>query len=181
MGVGRTNPASGLALKEAMSTEQLIPGNNLADLPNRALALTNLGLTATAAEVNAVDGIAVDYTVAIAAGAANVCTITVTAKNAAGETVLGLHEFMLTTSSAATGAGISTVAYSGTIAAVTGTIINTLIAKHQFICQTDPTTGTWVGSLTDTAKTEGETFVVKKPITSLCTVSAATATASYGA
>lgn len=123
---------------------------------------------------------AVNYTVTHAAGAANVCTITVTAKDAAGATVLGLHEFILTTSSAATGAEISVVAYSGTIAATTGAIINTLIAKHQFICQTDPTTGTWVGSLTDTAKTQGETFVVKKPVGGLCTVSSATVTASYG-
>lgn len=176
-----TNPYSGLTLTEAMTDEALKPANNLSDLPTRATALSNLGLTATAAEVNALDGIATNYTVTIAAGAANVCTITVTAKDAAGATVVGLHEFILTTSSAASGAGISVVAYSGTIAAVTGTIINTLIAKHQFICQTDPTTGTWVGSLTDTAKTEGETFVVKKPLGGLCTVSAATVTASYGA
>lgn len=175
-----TNPYSGLTLTEAMTDEALKPANNLSDLPTRATALSNLGLTATAAELNALDGIATNYTVTFAAGAANVCTITVTAKDAAGATVVGLHEFMLTTSSAASGAGISVVAYSGTIAAVTGTIINTLIAKHQFICQTDPTTGTWVGSLTDTAKTEGETFVVKKPLGGLCTVSAATVTASYG-
>lgn len=52
MGVGRTNPASGLALKEQMSTEQLIPKNNLADLPDRAAALSNLGVTLTAAQIN---------------------------------------------------------------------------------------------------------------------------------
>lgn len=161
--------------------DSLRPENNLADVRSIATTLSNLDITATGAELNVLDGIASNYTVTIAAGAANVCTITVTAKDAANATVLGLHEFILTTSSAATGAGISTVAYSGTIAATTGTIINTLIAKHQFICQTDPTTGTWVGSLTDTAKTEGETFVVKKPIGGLCTVSAATVTASYGA
>lgn len=176
-----TNPHSGLTLVELMTDEALKPANNGADIRSRATFLENLGFTATAAELNALDGIAVNYTVTIAAGAANVCTITVTAKDAAGATVLGLHEFILTTSSAASGAGISTVAYSGTIAATTGTIINTLIAKHQFICQTDPTTGTWVGSLTDTAKTEGETIVVKKPVGGLCTVSAATVTASYGA
>lgn len=175
-----TNPDSGLELVELMSSEALKPRNNLADLPSRSTALSNLGLTASSAELNVLDGIATNFTVTIAAGAANVCTITVTAKDAANATVVGLHEFVLTTSSAASGAGISTVAYSGTIAAVTGTIINTLIAKHQFICQTDPTTGTWVGSLTDTAKTEGETFVVKKPVGALCTVSAATVTASYG-
>lgn len=164
-----TNPGSGVALNLQME-DDLQAANNLADVANRVSAWSNLGAPTTA----------VNYTVAIAAGAANVCTITVTAKDAANVTVLGLHEFILTTSSAATGAGISTVAYSGTIAATTGTIINTLIAKHQFICQTDPTTGTWVGSLTDTAKTAGETIVVKKPVGSLCTVSAATVTGSYG-
>lgn len=164
-----SNPNNGITLTELMTTEQLIPANNLADLPNRVTGLSNLGVAQ-----------AVNYTVTIAAGAANVCTITVTAKDAAGTTVVGLHEFILTTSSAATGAGISVVGYSGTIAATTGTITNTLIAKHQFICQTDPTTGTWVGSLTDTAKTAGETIVVKKPIGGLCTVSAATVTGSYG-
>lgn len=161
--------------------QSLRPENNLADVRSIATTLSNLGITASGAELNAIDGIASNYTVTIAAGAANVCTITVTAKDAANATVVGLHEFMLTTSSAATGAGISVVAYSGTIAAVTGAITSTPVAKHQFICQTDPTTGTWVGSLTDTAKTEGETFVVKKPIGGLCTVSAATVTASYGA
>lgn len=159
----------------------LRPENDLADLRSLATALANLGITATSAELNNLAALAVNYTVAIAPGASNVCTITVTAKNAAGATVVGLHEFILTTSSAASGAGISTVGYSGTIAATTGTITNTLIAKHQFICQTDPTTGTWVGSLTDSAKTAGETIVVKKPIGGACTVSAATVTGSYGA
>lgn len=47
-----TNPASGLALAELMTSEQLIPANNLADLPSRSSAMVNLGLDATAAEIN---------------------------------------------------------------------------------------------------------------------------------
>ena len=125
-------------------------------------------------------GVPHTVTIALAAGAANVCTITVTVTDYDGNVVVGLHSLELLTSSAATGAGISVVAYSGSIVAVTGKITTTLTAKHHFLIQTDPTTGTFVGSLTDTAKTAGETIVVAKPLGSGCVVSAATVTGSYG-
>lgn len=125
-------------------------------------------------------GLPHSVTIALAAGAANVCTITVTVVDYDGVVVVGLHDLVLYTSSAATGAGISVVAYSGSIVAVTGKIIDTVTAKHSFHIQTDPTTGTFVGSLTDTAKTQGETIVVKKPLGSGCIVSAATVTANFG-
>ena len=50
-----TNPANGLTLSELMTTEQLIPANNLADLPARATALVNLGVNSTASELNKLD------------------------------------------------------------------------------------------------------------------------------
>lgn len=125
-------------------------------------------------------GVPHTVTIALAAGAANVCTITVTVVDYDGNVVVGLHNLQLMTSSAATGAGISVVAYSGSIVAVTGTIAATITAKHMFLIQTSPTTGTFVGSLTDTAKTQGETIVVTKPLGSVGVVSAATVTASYG-
>lgn len=73
-----------------------------------------------------------------------------------------------------------TAAWTNLGAPTTAVNFTVAIAKHQFLLQTDPTTGTFVGSLTDTAKTAGETIVVKKPVGSLCTVSAATVTGSYG-
>lgn len=171
-----TNPSSGLELVESMSTEALRPRNNGADIPNRATFLSNLGVTATAAELNAIDGIATTVTVTAVAGASNVSTVTVTVKDASGATVTGVHLLDLWTASDAAGTTISTTAYSGTLAADTGTILETLIAKHHFAILT-ASTGIWAGSLTDTAKT-ADYIAVKKPLGAGIVVSSA---AAYGA
>lgn len=162
MGVGRTNPASGLALAEQMSTEQLVPANNLRDLPNRVQALQALGV-----------GAAVTVDVAVAAGASNVAGITVTAKDAAGATVSGVHYLELITTSDAAGTTISSTDYSGTIAATTGTIMSAHIAKHHLLIATDAT-GVWAGTLTDTSAT-ADYIAVKKPLGSGVVVSSALA------
>lgn len=145
-----TNPNSGLTLTEQMTTEQLIPANNLSDLPDRPLASTNmLGFKG------------VDLTVTAVAGAANVCTVTVQAKDANGVNVTGVHWLELITTSDSAGAVISVTAYSGTLVAGTGTLMITQTAKHAFLIATD-STGLFIGSLTDTAKT-ADYIAVKKP------------------
>lgn len=145
------NPNSGLALIEAMHSEQLSPANNLADLPNRVTGFFNLTGHKTTT-----------YVVTAVAGAANVCTITVTAKDANGNTITGVRFFDLYTTSDAAGTTISSTAYSGTLVATTGTIMVTLTAKHAFRLATDAT-GVFVGSLTDTAKT-ADYIAVPNPI-----------------
>lgn len=136
-----TNPTSGLTLIETMHSEQLSPANNLADVPDRALGFFNPSGHRTT-----------NVSVSVAAGAANVCTVTVQAKGPNGANTTGVRWLMLITTSDAAGTTISGTAYSGTLAAVTGTIPITFTAKHAFLICTDAT-GLFVGSLTDTAKT----------------------------
>lgn len=157
-----SNPNSGLALTEAMQ-EELRAANNLSDLRNRTTALTNLGFGKKTTTV----------TVTAVAGAANVSTVTITAKDANGATVAGIQWFELITTSDSGGGTISATAYSGTLAAVTGTILATYVAKHAFLVATDAT-GVFVGSLTDTAKT-ADYIAVMSPLGPAPIVSAAMA------
>lgn len=116
--------------------------------------------------------------IALAAGAANVCTITVTFKDQAGTTFAEPVHFLLYTATAATGQVLSTTSYSGTIAAVTGVILKEVTSKHLFDCMAG-TGGIFVGSLTDTAKTAAEYIIVALPNGKIV-ASAALATGSYG-
>lgn len=176
MGVGRTNPANGIALKERMTTEALKPANNLSDLPDRDQALTNLGVTASQTELNELDGIGVTVTVTAVAGASNVSTITVTVKDAAGATVAAVHHLRLYFSASAVGANVTSTSYSGTLVAGTGALIATHTAAKVFDIAT-AATGIFVGSLTDTAKTADYVAVVP-PLGAVPVVSDAIA---YGA
>lgn len=127
----------------------------------------------------ALRGRAHSATVSIAAGATNVCTVTIQVVDYDGNPVAGVHALEHWNSSAADGIALSTVAYSGTLVATSGAIKTALTAKHHFLINTDAT-GKFVGSLTDTAKTQGERMVVRVPGGSEIVVSAATVTASYG-
>jgi hypothetical protein len=131
------------------------------------------------ADLTAIAARASDVTIALAAGASNVCTITVTAVDASGTTVTGVHELDLWLSESAVGAGLTADTYSGSLVAVTGSLLETITAKKHFTVLTH-TTGVFVGSLTDTAKPADQYVAVKKPIGAALKVSAATA-ALWGA
>lgn len=119
-------------------------------------------------------------TVAFAAGAANVCTITVTWKDRSGNTVKGVRAFDIYLSDAATGAGLTSSAISGEVVATTGASLATVTTHKRWTVQS-AATGIFVGSMTDTAKTQGLYVCVVDPQTGLPIVSAsATVTASYG-
>lgn len=92
------------------------------------------------------------HSISVAAGAANVCNVTVLVKNQNGVLVAGVRQIEFFLSDAATGAGLTATAASGTVAPVTGTLLTALTAKKHLICQTDAT-GTLVVAITDTAKT----------------------------
>lgn len=119
-------------------------------------------------------------TVALSAGAANVVTATITLKNDADEAIAAAQVVEVFISRSAVGAGLTATAASGALAATTGAILTALTAKKHIIAVTDAN-GVLVLTLTDTAKTEGEYFIVKLPGTGKLVVSAATVTASYGA
>ena len=144
------------------------------------LTYGSTGITANGAELNLLDNVAANYTVTFAAGASNVLTLTITAKDAAGATIAAVHVIDYYNSTSSTGANVSTTAYSGTLVATTGAILDTVLDKHHFILLTDAN-GVFVGSLTDTAKTQNEYHVAIKPVGTRVTVSAATVTGSYGA
>lgn len=101
--------------------------------------------------------------VSTAAGANNVSTVTVTAKDADGNTLVGAYVFDLYFAENAAGTTITTTTYSGSLVATTGAIITTITAKKHFKLTTDATTGTFVGSLTDTAETASQYAVAVNP------------------
>lgn len=157
-----TNPNSGLTLTEEMTSGQLLPNNNLSDLPDRVQASIN---------IHGYKGVSISITAV--AGAANVSTVTVTVLDANGAAATGVHYLDLFTTSDAAGTTISVTAYSGTLVATTGTIMNTMIAKHAFMIAT-AASGIFIGSLTDTAKT-ADFVAVRKPASAGLIISSAMA------
>ena len=122
------------------------------------------------------NGLAHTVTVTALAGASNVSTVTIQAVDAGGYPVSGVHHFTVITTSDSGGGTISATAYSGSLVAVTGTLLITWTAKHAFLVATD-STGKFVGSLTDTAKT-ADYIAVSGQLAPKPVVSAA---AAYGA
>jgi len=112
------------------------------------------GVTAIAAEVNLVDGIPGQVSFSIAAGGANVCWVTIQTKDAAGTNIARPVPLLVWLSDAATGAGLTGTGASGTVQAKSGagTDFGTLTAKKALIVQT-LADGSYILEITDTAKT----------------------------
>ena len=115
-----------------------------------------------------------------AAGGSNVCEITVTVKDAAGNTLADVFNFDLWLSDAATGAGLTATSASGAVAAKTssGADLATLTSKKALRVQT-LATGVYILSITDSAKT---TFYpcAQVPGTGRTSVGTQLITANYG-
>lgn len=118
-------------------------------------------------------------TATVAAGAANVSEVTITARNANGKAV-GPSTFDLWLSDSAVGTGYTATTASGAVtvktAGTTGTLIGTFLAKFGLKVQT-LANGTFVLSITDTAKTA---FKVCVQIDGITFVVATLVTANYG-
>lgn len=164
-----TNPSSGLTLQELMTTEQLIPANNLADLPNVVTALTNLAGASVIGSVS----------FSVAAGASNVCILTGTIKDRLGATIAGVRELEVYISEAATGVGVTADTYSTGASITTGTIVAALTANKVWRLLTN-SSGVFAISITDTAKPADQYLVAVNPVTRALNVSAASA-ALWGA
>lgn len=174
-----TNPFSGLTLKELMTSEQLLPANNLADLPNRDLALDNLGVSASLADLNTLDGMAVTATIALAAGSGtDEMDITVTVKNAAGATVAASHVLEMWISDADTGIGLTANDADADMTADTGAILKAHTAEKHWTIQT-AATGIFVGVIADAQNPADLYVAVKKPLGAGIVVSDATAADSW--
>ena len=107
-------------------------------------------LTATGAELNTLDNVVASVSWAVTAGAANICILTGTIKDAAGATIAAVRNLMVYISEAATGIGITADSYSTGAALSDGTGA-ALVANKVFLVQTG-TDGVFAISITDTAK-----------------------------
>lgn len=138
------------------------------------------GVTATPAELNVLDDIPAGVTFAAAAGGANVCEVTITVVDAAGAAITEVFNLDVWLSDAASGAGLTGTATSGTVQAkaASGADLEEVTAKKHLRVQT-LATGVYVLEITDTAKTQ---FYVcaKIPGTGKTAVAAQLETADYG-
>lgn len=112
------------------------------------------GITATVGELNLTDNMPANITFAAASAAANVCEVTITVKDAAAATIASVFNLDVWLSDAATGAGLTGTTASGTVQAkaASGADIGTYTSKKALRVQT-LATGIYILEITDTAKT----------------------------
>lgn len=111
-------------------------------------------VSATAAEINGCcHGQPQTATISPAAGGANVCLVTITVKDAAGNAITGPTHIDVYLSDASTGAGLTATTASGAVAAgASGVDLVTLVSKKALRVQTTAA-GVYILSITDTSKT----------------------------
>ena len=131
-------------------------------------------LTATGAELNLIDNAVASVSFAVAAGAANVCVITGTIKDAAGATIAASRPLILYISEASTGIGITADTYSTGASVTTGTQLIALTANKAWLINTH-TDGTFAISITDTGKPADQRLVAINPVQGTLSISAASA------
>tara|TARA_Y100000310_G_scaffold55920_1_gene51265 strand:- start:13603 stop:14313 length:711 start_codon:yes stop_codon:yes gene_type:complete len=135
-------------------------------------------VTATAAELNLLDGqIATAVPVLTAGGATDEMDITITVADAAGATIADSHHLEVWITDDADALTLTGTSASGALTAVDGGILSVLTAKKHITCVT-PATGIINLSLVDSANTAGEYVVVKLP-SGLFSISAASVAGSY--
>lgn len=137
------------------------------------------GVTSTAAELNALDNAATNVTIAYAASATtDGIEATYTVKDAAGATLAAMHVLHCHISDDSDGNGLTATAASGALTADTGTILTVLTAKKHVIATT-ASSGILKLLLVDSANTTGERFCVMNPATNKLIVGAATVGTNY--
>jgi len=136
------------------------------------------GVTSNTAELNLLDNQIASVGIALSAGAAtDEMDITLTVKDAAGNTIAAVHQLEVWITDSATAYTLTATSASGALTAVDGGILSVLTAKKHIICVT-PATGIINLSLVDSANTAGEIVCVKLPNGSF-SVSAASAATDY--
>ena len=120
-----------------------------------------------------------NVTIVLAAGATNSVDATITVTDKDGVAIPGIHALDVWVSDDANGSGLTATAASGALTASTGVILTALTAKKH-VKLTTAATGIAVLNLVDSAKTQGERFVVTNPGNGRPVVSAPTVTATYG-
>jgi hypothetical protein len=115
-----------------------------------------------------------------AAGAANVCNVTIQVKDGNGNNLARVHELCVMLSDANDGNGLTATAASGTVqsAGTGGTDLQAKVAKKALDVVTD-NTGKYVLAITDTGKT-GFYIAAFIPGTGVIAVSAQLVAGNYG-
>lgn len=93
-------------------------------------------------------------TFSAAAGASNVCEVTVQVKDKGAVALPGHHNLILKLADAASGVGLTGTSASGTVQAKSssGTVIGTLTSKKALLVETLPN-GSFILEITDSSKT----------------------------
>jgi hypothetical protein len=113
------------------------------------------------------------------AGGSNGCVFTIQVVDATGAPVNAVFNLAAYFSSSAVGANLTAAAFTGDlVAGASGAILTEFVAKKYFDLITDAT-GKFIGTLTDTAKTQGQYLVVPRPRGDM-QIAGPTVTASYG-
>ena len=136
-------------------------------------------MAATAGFLSPLDDTVATTTIALAAGATDTMTVTITVKDAGGTAIDAVHALEVWISEAATGIGLTADSYSGDVTATTGTELQEVVSKKHYTYLT-AATGILVMSAVDTANPADQYIVVKHPVSGKLTVSAASGT-SWGA
>lgn len=139
------------------------------------------GITATVGELNLTDGATATVAITNAAGASTVSNVTFTVKDAAGATVAAVHHLDIWLSDATTGQGLTGTSASGTVQAksASGTDLQVYSAKKALRVQT-LATGVYVLEITDSAKTLFYPCAIV-PLLGRAVVGTRLTTGSYGA
>ena len=135
--------------------------------------------TVTTAEVNMLDDSAATVSIAYAAsGTTDGIEATYTVKDAAGVAIDAIHCLECYISDDADGSGLTATAASGSLTAAAGTILTALTAKKHVLANTNAS-GVLTLLLVDSANTADERFCVKNPFNSKLIVGAATVGTDY--
>jgi len=112
------------------------------------------GLTTIVGELNLLDDAPADITLVAASAGTNVCEVTITVVDSAGVAIAECFNLDVWLSDAATGAGVTATAASGTVAvkSASGVDFEVVTAKKYTRVQT-LATGIYILEITDTAKT----------------------------
>lgn len=176
---------AGKAIQKLLaSSESLLVAdlNKLADVDATAAELDALdGITAIVGELNIMDNMPASISFVYTAGAANVAEVAISVLDSAGSVIAAVFNMDVYLSDAATGAGVTATAASGTVQAksASGYDFGILVAKKALHVQT-LATGIYILEITDTAKTAFYPCAVAPSLGSV-EIGAAMASGDYGA
>ncbi len=143
--------------------------------------LFSITSAARAVKTNAGAAPVASFTFSPATNGANVCEVTITAKDASGATLARADQFIVWLSDSAVGTGLTATTASGAVAAKTsnGTDFAVLTTKKAILVQS-LATGVYVLSITDSAKTAFYVCASTIGQADVPSVSAVLATGNYG-